>query len=129
MDRYMFRGKRLDNGEWCFGAYFNGHFSALIFPEIRHTDSSDLYRVFAHEVDPQTIGQFTGKKADELVYDNDILHSGDWESDWVVFWNDEAAGWFCRNLNDLDEVEPLVDVLEADTWVAGNIHDNKNSGD
>lgn len=24
MDRYNFRGKRLDNGEWCFGNICNG---------------------------------------------------------------------------------------------------------
>lgn len=51
-----FRGKRIDNGEWEYGHYVvlrEGHM-------IVNTDGAGLY--FYNQVDPATVGQFTGLK-------------------------------------------------------------------
>ena len=59
MREILFRGKRLDNGEWVYGYYVHiGPVSCqrtYIIPEY----ASALY---VNEVDPSTVGQYTGMK-------------------------------------------------------------------
>lgn len=50
----LFRGKRLDNGQWVYGNYNYVNGKAYIFPE----DAPDSYDNY--QVDPTTVGQFTG---------------------------------------------------------------------
>ena len=66
MREVLFRGKRIDNGEWVYGY--------LIAPEfapnkkyIGHLFSEDEHDIDVVEVDPETVGQFTG------LYDNNGL--------------------------------------------------------
>ena len=54
MREYKFHGKRIDNGEWVYGfliQYENGWFICNFI--------GDAYQ---YEVDPSTVGQFTGMK-------------------------------------------------------------------
>lgn len=78
MREYLFKGKRLDNGEWIEGdlsqdrdlgkAYIHGY--------DYYTDECGLQREpFEFEVDPETVGQFTGMMDGDgkKTFEGDVL--------------------------------------------------------
>lgn len=78
-DRYLFKGKRVDNGEWVIGHYVKGlnmfakevHLifePTTIFYSSGKTDGRN-------EIDPDTICQCTGlkDKNSNLIWENDIV--------------------------------------------------------
>ena len=74
-DRYLFKGKRLDNEEWIFG-FLSVHKTGKYF--IRPIDGSASS---SEEVDKNTICQCTGlkDKNGKLIWENDVIkyHFGD----------------------------------------------------
>ena len=51
-----FRGKRLDDGRWAYGDLSSRYLS----PKLYIVQSKSVGVTFWHEVDPNTVGQFTG---------------------------------------------------------------------
>ena len=79
-DRYKFRGKRKYNAEWVFWFYIKGvnykRGRAYILPDQMTTPCID-----GNEVDPATVGQFTGlrDKNGVEIYEKDIVRHLGWE--------------------------------------------------
>jgi uncharacterized phage protein (TIGR01671 family) len=130
MREIKFRGKRIDNGEWVYGNSLNLGNRHFIIPTITNGSWSKdrLSLKFlspCYEVDPATVGQFTGLhdvKGRE-IYEGDIVEDEHGRA-LEVFWNEIGPGgwWFAENKEDgRYHVESIGLNIIA---VIGNIHDN-----
>lgn len=81
-DRYLYKAKRIDNGEWVKGYYLHDDIcnKSYIFPRDSYANESDkvgeegCLHLLAFEVDPSTICQCTGlpDKNSKKIWENDI---------------------------------------------------------
>ena len=85
-DRYLYRAKRTDNGDWIKGYLFrlSENHPPFIMLSDRYGES--------HEVDPSTICQCTSleDKNGKLIFENDIVRCG---KNCTVTWCDTFASW------------------------------------
>ena len=119
-NRYLFRGKRIDTGEWVFGDLVHSVY------KIGDTCVGQYgTEVGMHEVDPETVCQCTGinDKNGKLIFENDILegHLDDKYPEDVtrtkVIW--DKNGWVTSEPGAVDR-EPLDDFDTEYFEVVGN---------
>jgi len=132
MREIIFRGQRVDNGEWIYGNSFKDNKRTYIITEINDT-SKIAYgyyseKITIYQVIPETVGQFTGlcDKNCQRIFEGDKLFLGGYESvnGWVDMYDDVCylnSGFFVGDIL-------LSDYLQnGETVVIGNIHDKEAS--
>ena len=146
-DRYLFKAKRIDNGEWVQGSlvYDNRDEMYRIIIEIHYSTGTCITTDNAPRVDPSTICQCMGKrdKYNHLIFENDLMDgfiypylSGlDSEHDYFaeVCWCDDITGFgICTHKYKNSDVRGsadgevnLIEDFDSSKWeVIGNIFDN-----
>lgn len=121
MREILFRGKRVDNGEWVEGYYkLCGHLVGTIEEDIYPTITP--FNKYGYIVDPKTVGQFTGKTVKNgKVFDGDICKSID--GIFLVCWDEEKSAFVMRFLEYPFETLYLEEMWD-DAEIIGNIHEN-----
>ena len=150
MREILFRGKRIDNGEWVYGGYYREDYSGNVY--ITFWNSFGLGFMDACRVDPSTVGQFTGltDKNGKKIFEGDIVRYGmiyDFECYLESLENPDAYdGEVCDHDIEVDVVEwclgydyPAFDLKkhqfecnglsqimcgDYEYEIIGNIHDN-----
>ena len=127
----LYRGKRIDNGEWVEGFYVRlhdskGHESHRIYSGYAETDCGDYYPDW-YEVAPETIGEYSGlpDKNGKRIFEGDIMEHHV-QGDLIV--NRGVVNWDARNArwaHQLNTMNPCFYMHNPKTVeVIGNIHDN-----
>ena len=132
-DRYLFKAKRKDDGEWVFGNRIDDGVTGQVFihavgNSVNESDKvgeEGCLQFVAFEVAPSTICQCTGlkDKNGKLVWENDIVSYCDCtKEDYVIAWEQNKAcfeyqEYSCSMMN-FDELSG------CEVEVIGNIFDN-----
>ncbi len=120
-NKYLFRGKRKDNGEWIQG-YLYGIWERSYILWGMTNDIPDMV-----EVDPATICKCTGikDKNGKLIWENDIVNCLTEECCGYIGWNESEAGFYFNVLleDGSFEEEHIYDYQDC-IEVIGNTFDN-----
>ena len=121
MREILFRGKCKNDNEWLYG-----------FPYVTRKNAvkinwycSEFGSMRTYEVDPETVGQYTGltDKNGKKIFEGDLIRSTETGETAIVQWFSEHSAFmiWCKTSN---QVGFLYECEKSIIEVIGNIHDN-----
>lgn len=110
MREILFRGKRIDSGNWVFGYYLMKSERHIIW---------DMGNILIHEVSKENIGQFTGltDKNGVKIFEGDVTGLGE-----IVVFEDGIFG--TTYIDNRQGVSRLTSKRCQHIEIIGNIYDN-----
>lgn len=119
MRETLFRGKRIDNGEWVHGQYLKREYSGF-------TDNSIWTPKGTIPVKPETIGQFTGltDKNGKKIFEGDFVRTP--YGIGTIYWDEQYLHYYILFDSEDTSGSDTIDVgWSKDLEIIGNIHDNE----
>ena len=120
MREILFRGK-CQTGEWVCGGFVSRNGKPEIV-ECDRADDGDF--IFTTQVDPTTVGQFTGlkDKNGKMIFEGDVVHVDNYDEGWdsIVEFN---GGAFAVDVEGKEYDYTAIGWVEYETEVIGNIHE------
>lgn len=135
MREILFRGKRLDNGEWVVGWYEMYPFGRWPVKTSMIPSEEAKAGHYEHvEVDPSTVGQYTGlkDKNGKRIFEDDVCRFREWsngEMCWIGKVHFEHQQFMISG-GPNKECETMFELclsrfISENIEVIGNVHDNK----
>lgn len=114
-DRYLFKAKRVEGGNWVCGALIHHPYGTCI----GSVDNDGLHELY---IDSDTICQCTGltDKNGKQIWESDIIHIGDKSIPYIVEWHD--TGFKGKAVHAMDMIG--LKYWSAQIEVIGNKFDN-----
>ncbi len=142
MREILFRGKRIDNGEWAYGYYFYDSFYNKAYITtgnycMRISKEKPNQRIInAFEIGPNTVGRYIGKKDknDNKIFEGDILEADVFKNlnrckvIWTVEYKErfsQGNGYYFYDKNRRFNARATQStIINTHAMVIGNIYDN-----
>ena len=122
MREILFRGKRVDNGEWETGS--------LVYARMGTSEEqasiADKMTAYHTPVIPETVGQYTGltDKNGNKIFEGDIIHG--FSGNFAVRWSPEICSFVAGEGR---RIRPAMTYGTMKSFeVIGNIYDNPELG-
>lgn len=122
MREILFRGKRIDSGEWVYGTMYK--IAKDLNPFILTVGKNGC----SYQVDEETVGQYTGlkDKNGNGIWEGDIVRCGTGRICKVTFFISSGfSGFDLVPIGGFDAPYPHKWSLFSDTEVIGNVHGNQ----
>jgi len=114
----LFRGKRVDTGEWVEGSLIGND---VIVGKIVEFEEDYFCTEFWYKVDPETVGQFTGMtdKKGKKLFEGDVYSMGEKNILYVVIF--DKSQFIGKQVGNRSLAG--LEYWKSDIEIIGNIHD------